>query len=58
MTDCKHLDAKDKSYNNNDIFDHPSYDYTCKKSGKSVIPCIVCNPQRCKNYVEKDDNHD
>ena len=50
MTDCKNLIIEDVTSWHSDVFDHPDYKYTCKLSGKEVIPYLNCNQTRCKNY--------
>lgn len=50
MTDCKFLKVEDVTPWHSDVFDHPDYEYTCKKTGKKLIPCLHCNPGRCKDY--------
>ena len=50
MTDCKNLRTEDVTPWHSDVFDHPDYKYTCKLSGKEVIPCLRCNHARCKDY--------
>ena len=56
MDDCKYLKIEDVTPWHSDIFDHPSYEYTCKLTGRKVIACIICNEKRCKKYepLEKD----
>jgi hypothetical protein len=50
MTDCKNLKIEDTADFNGDIFDHPTYKYTCKLTGEDVIPCAHCKSERCENY--------
>jgi hypothetical protein len=50
MTDCKNLKIEDTSDFHSDVFDHPTYKYTCKITDKDVIPCAHCKKERCKNY--------
>ena len=55
MTDCIFLNIEDIALWHNDIFDHPDYEYTCRKSNRKVIPCIHCNSSRCKNYKPEEE---
>lgn len=32
MYDCKHLNTEDITPYHGDVYDHPEYKYTCKKS--------------------------
>lgn len=50
MTDCKNLIIKDITPWHSDIFDHPTYECTCKLSKRKIIPLVHCNCARCENY--------
>ena len=54
MGDCKHLKTIDMCDLISDIFDHPTYHYECKLTGKE-LKCVdyFCNARRCKNYTEE-----
>lgn len=52
MLDCKFLIIEDITSYHGDVFDHPTYKYTCKKCNKEVLPYICCNKERCKNYTK------
>lgn len=52
MDDCKYLKTEDVTPWHGDVFDHSSYRYTCKKTGKEVIP-FICK-KRCKEYEEEE----
>ena len=36
MIDCKYLERRDTSMFGSDVFDHPSYDFFCNRSGEPV----------------------
>ena len=51
MADCIYLETKDVS----DMFawfDHPEYEYTCKKTGKKIIIAPYIHCKSCKYYHE------
>ena len=50
MMDCKNLNVEDITPWHGDVFDHPDYEYTCKITGKEVVPNLRCNKIRCKDY--------
>lgn len=50
MTDCKNLKMEDNTPWHSDVFDHPSYIYICRMTGKQVVPCLNCGSTKCKNY--------
>ena len=55
MLDCKNLKKEDMVSFNNDIFDHPCYNYICKLSEKEIIPYFRCN-KNCKDYEPMKNN--
>jgi hypothetical protein len=50
MTDCKNLKMEDNTPWHSDVFDHPSYIYICRMTGKQVVPCLNCGSTKCKDY--------
>lgn len=48
MHDCKNININQT--NESDTFDHPNYNYFCKKKHKSIIPCCSCQPMKCPYY--------
>ena len=55
MLDCKFLTIEDTTSYHGDLFDHPTYKYTCKKCNKRVFPYLCCNEERCKNYTKENE---
>lgn len=43
MRNCIKLITEDNTPYHNDVFDHPTYRHTCKRTGKEVIPFIHCH---------------
>lgn len=54
MEDCTHLELKDVTPWHGDVFDHPDYQYTCRKTGKEVTPFFQCGEGRCTNYRKEE----
>ena len=50
---CKHLNIEDVTSYHGDVFDHPDYEYFCEIHKREVIPFLVCNEKRCRNYKEE-----
>lgn len=55
MDNCKHLDVKDITPFQGDVFDHPNYEHICKLTGREVVTYIQCNNSRCKSYESSGD---
>ncbi len=51
MYNCKYIEIEDVTPWHGDVFGHPDYKYTCTKLGREVLTCVVCNPNRCKDYT-------
>lgn len=50
MSNCKNLEKEDITPWYGGVFDHPSYKYIYKLTGREVISYIYCNSRSCKDY--------
>ena len=50
MADCKNLIIKDVTSWHGDVFDHPTYEYRCKLTGKEIYPRARCKREKCEKY--------
>ena len=52
MKKCEFLEQRDISLWHNDIFDHPSYEYFCKKNMNKLefheLQCLKCKQKKNK----------